>query len=178
VVDYYFVEESREFFVSVTVRWPRWKEPVTVNRWAITELSLFYLPWVDPLTTRVVWPDGRSTDQIHRGESSGVLAGTDFVFAAGKKALVLGFPQNQVPRPHRLAWKLHRGWGPARLVVNPEGGQGPRSSADFNGMEEHFTFYLTPAEGAKLPFSVTRKQAVELIPPYVARVTDGPGSGS
>jgi len=168
ILDYYFVEESREFFVAATVRWPRWKKPATVNRWAILEMTLFDLPWVDPLTTRALWPDGRSGDQIHRGQASGVLTGTDFVFSAGKAAVAFGFPQNQVPRPHILPWRLARGWGQSRLVVNPEGGNtGHRASADFDGIEEHFSFYLTQAEGAKLPFSVTRKQAVELIPPYI-----------
>lgn len=167
IFDYYFVEESRELFVAATVRWPRWKSPVMVNRWAPLEMSLFDLPWVDPMTTRVVWPDGRSADTIHRGQTTGTLTGTDFVFSAGKKNLALGFPQNQTPRPHLLPWKLHRGWGRSRLVINPEGGQGPRPSSEFDGIEEHFSLYLTLAERTKLPFSVTRKQAVELIPPYV-----------
>jgi hypothetical protein len=172
ILDFYFVEESREFFVAATVRWPRWRVPTTVTRWAPLELHLFDLPWVDPLSTRTVWPDGRSQDRIHRGEASGVLAGTDFVFAAGRKALVLGFPQNQAPRPHFLPWRLNRGWGRSRLVVAPEGGTGMVPSADFEGIEEHFSFHLTLAEGAKLPFSVTRKQAVELIPPYVMRTEE------
>ena len=167
ILDYYFVEESREFFVAVTVRWPRWKAPVTVTGWAPLEMTLFSFPWVDPLSTRVVWPDGRSSDRIHRVGAAGVLAGTDFVFAGGKKSLVLGFPQNQTPRPYLLPWRLERGWSHARLVVSPEGGHGPRKSSEFDGIEEHFSFYLTPAEGAKLPFAVTRKQAAELIPPYV-----------
>jgi hypothetical protein len=167
ILDFYFVEESREFFVAATVRWPRWKSPVTVSRWSILEMTLFDLPWVEPLTTRVVWPDGRSYDQIHRGRASGVLEGTDFLFSGGKKALVLGFPQNQTPRPHLLPWRLARGWSRSRLIVNPEGGNSSRRSGEFEGIEEHFSFYLTLAEGAKLPFSVTRKQAVELIPPYV-----------
>lgn len=168
ILDYYFVEESREFFVAATVRWPRWNRPVEVTRWAALELTLFDLPLVDPLTTRVLWPDGRSADRIHRGRASGLLTGTDFVFSAGKKSLVLGFPQNQTPRPHVLPWRLSRGWSRSRLVVNPEGGgAGHRPSSEFDGMEEHFSFYVTPTEGARLPFSVTRKQAVELIPPYV-----------
>lgn len=167
ILDYYFVEESREFFIAVTIRWPRWKVPVTIGRWAPLEMTLFGVPWADPLTTRVVWPDGRSSDRLHRGESAGVLIGTDFVLSAGKKGLTVGFPQNQVPRPHLLPWRLARDWGGSRLIINPEGGQGPRSSADFDGIEEHFSFYLTLPEGAKLPFSVTRKQAVELVPPYV-----------
>jgi len=167
ILDYYFVEESREFFVAVTVRWPRWKTPVMVSRWAILELSLFDLPWVDPFASRVVWPDGRSSNRLHRGENSGILTGTDFLFAAGKKTIVLGYPQNQTPRPHLLPWRLARGWTGSRLVVNPEGGHGARPCQEFEGIEEHFSFYLTQAEGAKLPFSVTRKQAVELIPPYV-----------
>jgi len=170
IIDYYFVEESREFFVAATVRWPRWKAPVTVTRWAVLEMTLFDVPWVEPLTTRVVWPDGRSGDQIHRGPTTEVLEGTDFVFTAGKNSLVLGFPQNQTPRPHLLPWRLARGWSKSRLVVNPEGGHTPRSSEEFEGIEEHFSFYLAPAEGAKLPFSVSRKQAVELIPPYVIEV--------
>jgi len=172
ILDFYFVEESREFFVAITVRWPRWKVPVTVNRWSPLELTLFDLPWVEPLTTRVVWPDGRTADKLHRGPSAGVLTGTDFVFVAGKKALTLGFPQNQTSRPHHLPWRLNRGWGRKHLVVNPEGGHGPRSSTEFEGIEEHFSFYLTVAEGAKLPFSVTRKQAVELIPPYIEAADD------
>jgi len=167
ILDYYFVEESREFFVAATVRWPRWKAPVTVTGWAVLEMTLFDLAWTESLTTRVVWPDGRSSDRLHRGRAAGVLAGTDFVFAAGKRSLVLGFPQNQTPRPYLLPWRLERRWSRSRLVVNPEGGHGSRPSDDFEGIEEHFSFYLTPAEGAKLPFSVTRKQAVELIPPYV-----------
>jgi hypothetical protein len=172
IFDYYFVEESREFFIAATVRWPRWKTPVTVGRWAPLEMDLFEVPWVEPLTTRVVWPDGRSSDQLHRGPSSGALIGTDFVFSAGKKALTVGFPQNQTPRPHWLGWRLAQGWGRSRIVISPEGGQGPRSSADFDGIEEHFSFYLTIPEGAKLPFAVTRKQAVELVPPYVADAGD------
>ena len=167
ILDYYFVEESREFFVAATVRWPRWKAPVTVNRWAVVEMTLFDVPRVDNLTTRVVWPDGRTADRIHRGPGSGVFEGTDFVFSAGKRSLVLGFPQNQTPRPHLLPWKLTHGWSKSKLVVNPEGGNTPGPSTEFEGIEEHFSFYLAPAEGAKLPFSVTRKQAVELIPPYV-----------
>jgi hypothetical protein len=60
--------------------------------------------------------------------------------------------------------------------VNPEGGYQPRSSTEFDGIEEHFTFYLNRAEGAKLPFSVTRKQATELIPPYVLATDASPES--
>lgn len=168
IFDFYFVEESREFFVATTVRWPRWKEPTTVTRWAPLELSLFELPWSEPLTTRAVWPDGCSHDRIHRKEREGELTGTDFVFSGGGRSLTLGFPQNQTPRPHWLPWRLQRGWGRSRLVLLPEGGEQARSSADFDGIEEHFSFYLTLSERAKLPFAVTRKQAVELIPPYVA----------
>jgi len=178
IIDYYFVEESREFFVALTVRWPRWKEPVTVHRWAPLELHLFDLPLVEPLSTRVLWPDGRSSDRLHRGEASGLLTGTDFVFAAGKRSLVLGFPQNQTPRPHQLPWRLARGWPKSRLIVSPEGGHGSRSSAEFDGLEEHFSFYLTLAEGARLPISVTRKQAIELIPPYVAAAGEADPDGS
>jgi hypothetical protein len=167
ILDYYFVEESREFFVAATVRWPRWKAEVTVQRWAVLEMVLYDLAWAEPLTTRVVWPDGRSSDRLQRGSASGVLQGTDFVFASGTKSLVLGFPQNQTPRPHLLPWRVTKGWPRSHLVVNPEGGSTPASSKQFDGIEEHFSFYLTLAEGAKLPFAVTRKQAVELIPPYV-----------
>ena len=177
ILDYYFVEESREFFVAATVRWPRWKAPATVTGWAILEMTLFDLPWIEPLSTRVVWPDGRSADRLHRGRASGVLAGTDFVFAGGKQSLVLGFPQNQTPRPYQLPWRLERVWSSSRLVVSPEGGQGARPSSEFDGIEEHFSFYLTPAEGAKLPFSVTRKQAVELIPPYVVESDNAVSKG-
>lgn len=167
IVDYYFVEESREFFVAVTVRWPRWKVPTVVARRAALEMALFDLPWGESLTTRVVWPDGRSSDTLHRGREAGILEGTDFVFSGGKKSLVLGFPQNQTPRPHLLPWRLHRGWGRSRVVVTPEGGASPCPTTELEGIEEHYSFYLTPAEGAKLPFAVTRKQAVELIPPYI-----------
>lgn len=172
IFDFYFVEESREFFIAATVRWPKWKSPVTVTRWSPLELSLFDLSLLEPLTSRVVWPDGRRSDHIHRGESTGVLEGTDFVFAAGKRALALGFPQNQTPRPHALPWRLVRGWGKARLVLNPEGGQHPTPSTEFEGIEEHFSLYLTLADRAKFPFSVTRKQAIELIPPYVVDADD------
>jgi len=168
IIDYYFVEESREFFVAATVRWPRWKVPCTVGRWGVLELTLFDLPGA-PLSTRVLWPDGWASDRIHRGKAQGVLSGTDFVFSSGKKSLVFGFPQNQEPRPHLLPWNLQRSWGRSSLVVNPEGGTGPKPSSEFEGYEEHFSFYLTPADGAKLPFTVTRKQAVELIPPSVTR---------
>lgn len=167
IFDYYFVEESREFFVAGTVRWPRWKQPMVVQRWAPLELSLFDLSWMEPLTTRVVWPDGRTADRYHRREKSGVLVGTDFVLAAGKRSLVLGFPQNQTPRPHVLPWRRRDAWGRSNLMICPEGGVGPKPSTEFDGVEEHFSFYLGLADGAKLPFSVTRKQAVELIPPYV-----------
>jgi hypothetical protein len=107
-------------------------------------MTLFDLSWTESLTTRVVWPDGRSSDRLHRGRAAGVLAGTDFVFAAGKRSLVVGFPQNQTPRPYLLPWRLVRRWSRSRLVVNPEGGQAPLPSADFDGVEEHFSFYLTP----------------------------------
>ena len=162
VIDVYFVEESRELFAGCTVRWPRWRAPQTIASWAPLELSLFS---VGTLSSRAVWPDGTGTDRLHRGERSGLLTGTDFVLA-DKQSVVVGFPQNQTPRPYHLPWKLERG----RLVINPEGGYEPRSSADFEGIEEHFTLYLTLADGAKLPFSPTRKQASELIPPYVTDV--------
>lgn len=163
IIDIYFVEESRELFIAVTVRWPKWKAPHTVDSWAPFELTLFP---ADTLSTQTVWPDGRRADHLHRGERSGVLTGTDFVLT-GKHSLVLGFPQNQTPRPHRLPWKLDHG----HLVVNPEGGSAPTPSSSFEGIEEHFTFYTTTPEGAKLPFAPTRKQATELIPPYVVDVT-------
>jgi hypothetical protein len=163
VIDLYFVEDSPELFAACTVRWPRWKTPETVQSWSPLELTLFPAA---TLTSRSVWPEG-AQDRIHRGERSGVLSGTDFVLA-DKTSLVLGFPQNQTPRPHRLPWRLERG----RLVVNPEGGYEPRPSSEFEGVEEHFSFYLNLAEGAKLPFSPTRKQAGELIPPYVVDIAE------
>ncbi len=162
IVDIYFVEESRELFAAVTVRWPRWKTPATVASWAPFELTLFA---ASAFSSRSLWPTGEGADQVHRGERLGVLCGTDFVFA-DKTSVAVGFPQNQTPRPYRLPWKLEKG----RLVVNPEGGYTPKPSSEFEGIEEHFTLYFTPAEGAKLPFSPTRKQATELIPPYVIDV--------
>jgi hypothetical protein len=158
VIDVYFVDESPELFAACTVRWPRWKTPETIQSWAPLELALFN---AGTLTSRSIWPVG-SQDRIHRGERSGVLSGTDFVLA-DKTSVAMGFPQNQTPRPHRLPWRLERG----RLIVSPEGGNEPRPSSEFEGLEEHFTVYFTLAEGAKLPFSPTRKQAGELIPPYV-----------
>ncbi len=163
VVDLYFVEDSPELFAACTVRWPRWKTPETIQGWAPLELTLFS---AGTLTSRCVWPEG-AQDQLHRGQRSGVLSGTDFVLA-DKTAVVLGFPQNQTPRPHLLPWRLEHG----RLVVTPEGGHEPRPSSEFEGIEEHFSFYLNLAEGAKLPFSPTRKQAGELIPPYVVDVAE------
>lgn len=164
VIDVYFVEESRDLFAAVTVRWPKWKTPQTVQSWAPLELTLFS---VGTLSSKAFWPDGSSDDQLHRGERSGILSGTDFVLA-DKAAAALGFPQNQTTRPYLLPWKLERG----SLVVNPEGGYDAEPSTEFEGLEEHFTLYLNVAEGAKLPFGPTRKQATELIPPYVEAVNE------
>lgn len=167
LIDYYFVEESRDFFVAVTVRWPRWHRPATVRAWAPLDLRLFAWPWTQSLTTREQWPQGERRDTLRRRVGAGVLEGTDFVLSAGRTGLVLGFPQNQTPRPHRLPWGVRTGWGGRWLSVWPEGGRGPLPSGELEGREEHFSFYLSPAEGARLPFTVTRKQAAELIPPYL-----------
>ena len=171
ILDFFFVEESPEFFISATIRWPRWRVPVMIDRWAILEMTVMDLPRSTPWTTRSVWPDGRSHNKIHRGDKFGVLSGTDFLFA-GPSAMVLGFPQNQTARPHVLPWTLERRLATARLLVNPEGGFGPKPSQEFDGMEEHFSFYVSRAEGAKFPFTVSRKQAIELIPPYVLSASE------
>ncbi|MEI8094702.1 MAG: hypothetical protein WCG80_10845 [Spirochaetales bacterium] len=168
ILDFFFVEESREFFVAATVRWPKWKQTTTVQEWAPLKLEMLGPSATEALGTRVLWPDGRSQDELHRkGPRQGILCGTDFVFGLGKTGLVLGFPQNQSPRPHYLPWRVERSWRGKRLFLNPEGGDSARPSSEFEGVEEHFHFYLNRSEGAKLPFSVTRKQATELIPPYV-----------
>ena len=169
ILDFFFVEESREFFVAATIRWPRFKAPVTIERWAPLRLEFVGPGASEVLTTRSLWPNGSSRDEIHRkSPGKGILCGTDFVFGLGTSGLVLGFPQNQLPRPHYLPWSLKSSWLGTRLFLNPEGGDSPRPSGDFDGIEEHFHFYLNRSDGAKLPFSVTRKQATELIPPYVA----------
>ena len=177
IIDFFFVEESREFLVAASVRWRRWKQPVTIEKWSVLELELLGPPRSEALVTRSIWPDGRSHDLLHgRRPRRGELCGTDFTLSHGKTTLIVGFPQNQAPRPHYLPWRLSRNWGRNRLFINPEGGYRPRPSTEFEGIEEHFTFYLTRAEGAKLPFSVTRKQATELIPPYVMETVSLPKS--
>jgi len=173
ILDFFFVEESREFFVAATIRWPSFKVPVTIENWAPLRLEFVGPGASEVLTTRSLWPNGSSRDEIHRkGPRKGILCGTDFVFGLGTGGLVLGFPQNQLPRPHFLPWSLENGWMGKKLFLNPEGGDTPRPSQDFEGVEEHFHFYFNRADGAKLPFSVTRKQATELIPPYVALASE------
>jgi hypothetical protein len=175
ILDFFFVEESREFLIAATVHWPKWKLPVTVQHWSPLQLRFAGPSASEPLTTRTLWPDGSSKDEWHRRAArKGVLCGTDFLFGLGKVGLAIGFPQNQVPRPHYLPWSLERSWKGRQLVLNPEGGDAPRPSSDFDGIEEHFHFYLTRSEGAKLPFTVTRKQATELIPPYVVAPPTSP----
>ncbi len=127
------------------------RPPQTVTAWAPFELTLFA---AGNLSSRSVWPDGKGNDRLHRGERSGVLSGTDFVLA-DKESLVLGFPQNQPPAPTACRGSSNAASSSSVL----EGGYSPLPSSDFEGIEEHFTFYLTPAEGAKLPFAPTRKQS-------------------
>ncbi len=177
ILDFFFVQESPELFVSATVRWPQWRVPTSIQRWAILETTLFEVPATHPLTSRVFWPDGQSTDRMTRRPKAGRCTGTDFLFTAGPAGLVVGFPQNQTARPHSLPWEIVRTGGKPRLVVNPEGGTTPKPSAHFDGVEEHFSFYFARPEGAKLPFEVTRKQAVELISPHL-QVPPAPGTAS
>lgn len=168
IIDYYFVEDSPEFFASVTVRWPRWKVPGPVSAWAPLELGLFPLKDRKALTCRTLWPDGKSDDVLlDTKKGQGLLSGTNFLFSCGETALVLGFPQNQTPRPHRLSWRLGKEGSQKVLFVNPEGGTGPRPCEEWEGIEEHFSFYLALPQESRLPFLVTRKQASELIPPYI-----------
>ncbi|NNM68216.1 MAG: hypothetical protein HKM06_09420 [Spirochaetales bacterium] len=166
ILDYFFVQESPEFFVSATVRWPRWRRPTSVEARAVLELEAFAWKRSQALTARSIWNDGSVEDYLAgRKAESRSSWGVEFQFSAGESALVLGFPQNQNSRPYNLEWKTRSARAHRRLVLNPEGSWQPIDSDTLGGWEEHFSFFLS-LPGSAFPCSVSRKTASELIPPY------------
>lgn len=171
VADYFFVEESSAFFVSVSVRHPVWTKPQTIESWGLMEIPILEMASGQSLTVRSVWADGTVRERLlplRKGDHT--LRGCDFVVSAGGgPAVIVGFPQNQTPRPQALPLRIRKTRGRWRLFLNPEGGYEPRPSRDFEGWEEHFTFYIALWNGQKLPWSLSRKEAGELIAPFVKR---------
>jgi len=167
ILDYFFVEDSPELMISITVLWPRWKAPALIEAWAPIELTLDALPRSVPWTIQSRWPQGTPHEELVRQARSSVSEGTDFVVACGHRSLALSFAQNQTPRPHRLSWSVVRKWNRRQLILRPEGGLRSGPSSQWDGVEEHFTLILSPGEAARIPFEPTRKQAMELVPPYV-----------
>jgi hypothetical protein len=166
ILDYFFVQESPEFFVSATVRWPRWRRPTSVEARAVLELEAFVWKRSQALTARSIWNDGSVEDYLAGRKAEFCTSwGVEFQFSAGSSALVLGFPQNQNPRPYALEWKTRSARTKRRLVLNPEGSWQAIDSDTLGGWEEHFSFFLA-LPGRAFPCAISRKTASELIPPY------------
>ncbi|NNM55503.1 MAG: hypothetical protein HKM05_12395 [Spirochaetales bacterium] len=164
ILDYFFVEDSPEFYIAASVRWPVWRKLTEIEARAVLELDTLQFSPKQALTVRSLWPQSHRDLLADRRPQSEVAQGIEFHFSAGV-TLALAFPQNQLPRPYRLPWKTQTHARDRQLVLNPEGSWTRIDSRELNGWEEHFSLCLEPFSGST-PHTMTRKAAAELIPPY------------
>ncbi len=172
ILDYFFVEDSPEFYIAASVRWPVWRKPTLIEERAILELDSLIYSSKKALTVRSLWPDRHFDLLASRHPQKEVAQGIEFHFSA-EPSLAVAFPQNQLPRPYRLPWKTKPHFKGRQLILNPEGSWTQINSPELNGWEEHFSLcFEVPT--TTTPHKMTRKAAAELIPPYAVLDTPPP----
>lgn len=167
VLDYYFVEESLELFVSVSVRHPIWEPGVEVRERAILKLPVLEISRQTGINLKTWFADGASSESlITPRHKTGRLWGNDFILTGKDRTLVVSFVENNLPRPRCLAFQVARFKGKKWLWINPEGSFHPEKFPDNQALEEHFTLAIALWNQQGLPFKPSRKASNENIPPF------------
>lgn len=170
-IDHFFVNDGPEFCISLTLRHPRFRQAGKVTGYGAFEwLVMDWAPW-EKIQVQIQDHHGEPEYRdLSRDRKPQILRGAGFTFRKKNFALGLVFPQNQVPGPRQLPYRLGKLGGRTGLIINPEGVYGPVDSEDLDNWEEHFNFQVRLNPVAPLPLALTPQGLREFLPPFVRQL--------